>query len=201
MSDRQDVSNRAPNNRMSDNSVYVSVDVETAGPDPANFSLLSIGACLVSDPEIAFYVELQPIHPNADPKALEVSRLSLAELAAKGIPPAKAMTDWDRWLKENLPPGAQPLFVAFNAPFDWMFVNDYFHRYLGHNPFGHAALDIKSYYMGLKRVSWSETSIAHLAPLYLNGVFLSHHALQDARDQAKLFHQLLAQAQRTKSEL
>ncbi len=29
-------------------------------------------------------------------------------------------------------------FVAFNASFDWMFVKDYFHRFLGRNTFGHA---------------------------------------------------------------
>jgi uncharacterized OsmC-like protein len=28
---------------------YVSVDVETSGPNPAGYSLMSIGACLVAD--------------------------------------------------------------------------------------------------------------------------------------------------------
>ena len=27
-----------------------------------------------------------------------------------------------------------------------MFVNDYFHRFLGRNPFGHAALDLKAFF-------------------------------------------------------
>ena len=40
------------------------------------------------------------------------------------------------------------VFVGFNAPFDWSFVNYYFHRFLGHNPFGFTAVDIKAYYMG-----------------------------------------------------
>lgn len=180
--------------------IFVSVDVETAGPNPTQYSLLSIGACLVSNPQVAFYVELQPDRPDADPQALAVCRLSLDELAAKGLPPAQAMANWDKWLEDNLPRGTQPLFVGFNAAFDWMFVNDYFHRYLGHNPFGHAALDIKSFYMGLTGVPWSETSMAHLARRYLHGAALSHHALEDARNQADLFRKILDEATRTKPE-
>lgn len=175
---------------------YVSVDIETAGPNPARYSLLSIGACLVTKPKIAFYVELQPDHPDAEPDALKVCKLSLEQLATRGTPPAEAMARFERWLKDVIPPAARPLFCGFNAPFDWMFVNDYFHRYLGHNPFGHAALDIKSYYMGLAGVSWSETSMHHLSQHYLNGMGLSHHALQDARDQAELFRLLLAESNR-----
>ena len=198
MSDSKRTSHRPPDREPAEEPTFVSVDVETAGPNPAQYSLLSVGACLVLNPERTFYVELQPVHLNADPKALEVCKLSLEQLAANGIPPAEAMASFAKWLKDNVPPGTYPLFVAFNASFDWMFVNDYFHRYLGHNPFGHAALDIKSYYMGLKRVSWPETSMGHLAPRYLSGGALSHHALQDARDQAELFRQLLAEATRTK---
>ena len=37
--------------------VFISIDVETAGSVPSRFALLSIGACLVDDPEQAFYVE------------------------------------------------------------------------------------------------------------------------------------------------
>jgi hypothetical protein len=34
---------------------YVSVDVETAGPYPGQYSMLSIGACLVADRQRTFY--------------------------------------------------------------------------------------------------------------------------------------------------
>ena len=44
---------------------FVSVDVETAGPNPAQYALLSIGAYLVSDPERGPYVELKPSSLNA----------------------------------------------------------------------------------------------------------------------------------------
>ena len=57
--------------------VFVSVDVETAGPHPGGHALLSIGACLVYDPGQTFYVELQPDRQAAVPEALAVSKLSL----------------------------------------------------------------------------------------------------------------------------
>jgi DNA polymerase III epsilon subunit-like protein len=173
---------------------YVSVDVETAGPNPSQYSLLSIGACLVADPQRTFYVELQPVNDNATLEALEVSRLSLKELAKRGLPPTKAMARFEAWLAAEIPTGQQPIFVAFNAPFDWMFVNDYFHRFLGRNPFGHAALDLKAFYMGLTGVHWSETTMRYVAARYLSDRQLMHHALRDAQDQAELFQKMLAEA-------
>ena len=173
---------------------YVSVDVETAGPTPSQYSLLSIGACLVSDTQRTFYVELQPVNGNFTPEALSVSRLSLEELAERGLPPAEAMARFEAWLAAQIPSGRRPIFVAFNAPFDWMFVNDYFHRFLGRNPFGHTALDLKVYYMGLTGVHWSETTMRYITARYLSKRQLTHHALRDAQDQAELFQKMLAEA-------
>jgi len=64
-------------------------------------------------------------------------------------------------------------------------------HYLGHNPFGHAALDIKALYMGAARVAWSKTSWHHISPKYEEMANLTHHALQDALDQAELFKKIL----------
>jgi DNA polymerase III alpha subunit (gram-positive type) len=95
------------------------------------------------------------------------------------------------WLEKLTPVGTRPVFVALNAPFDWMFVNDYFHLYLGTNPFGHSALDIKAYYMGLAGVSWSETSFSHITAHLQMHIELEHNALHDAQDQAAIFHELM----------
>ncbi|MBN1955757.1 MAG: 3'-5' exonuclease [Anaerolineae bacterium] len=173
------------------NETFVSVDVETSGPNPSQYSLLSIGACLVHDRTKTFYVELRPVNHNATEEALMISRLSLEHLDEQGVPPAEAMAHFEAWLTEVAPPNAQPIFVAFNAPFDWMFVNDYFHRFLGQNPFGYSALDVKSFYMGVAGVCWSETSLRYATARYLEQRPLTHHALQDALDQAELFEKML----------
>ncbi|MBI5653719.1 MAG: 3'-5' exonuclease [Chloroflexi bacterium] len=180
------------------NECYISVDVETAGPNPSEYSLLSIGACFVADSTRAFYIELQPLTAHATTEALAVNHLSMRELAARGAPPAEAMRQFDAWLAANVPAHQQPIFVAFNAPFDWMFINDYFMRYLGRNPFGHTALDIKAYYMGAQRVTWAETRMREIVKRFqIDQPPLTHNALDDARDQARLFRHILEETHKT----
>jgi ribonuclease T len=169
---------------------YISVDIETAGPNPSQYSLLAIGACSVAQPESNFYIELKPVNDQLLPESYAIHNLSIQDLKSRGIAPHKAMADFAAWLDEVVPPGERPVFVAFNAPFDWMFVSDYFHRYLGRNPFGHAALDMKAFYMGLHGSSWKETAMRHVAQGYLDGKQISHNALEDAQDQAQIFTHL-----------
>ena len=176
------------------NETYISVDIETAGPNPYDYSLLSIGACTLLETQSTFYVELKPVNDNATTEALAISRLSMEKLAEHGEQPAVAMGRFEAWVKQVTPDDYQPIFVAFNAPFDWMFVNDYFHRYMGRNPFGHTALDLKAFYMGLKGVSWSETSMRYVARHYLDDRNLTHHALSDALDQAVILRSMLKEA-------
>jgi len=171
--------------------IYISVDVETAGPYPGNYSLLAIGACLVLEPQKKFYVEIQPVNTEATAEALSISRMDLAELQETGLPPGEAMLRFSQWIAAVTPEDSQAVFVAFNAPFDWMFVNHYFQHYLGYNPFGHKALDIKAFYMGLTGVPWEETGWYPVAKRYLDNRLLIHHALQDAQDQAEVFRQML----------
>lgn len=55
-------------------------------------------------------------------------------------------------------PNLRPVFVGFSAPFDWQFINWYFHVFLRRNPFGINAIDIKAYYMGFPGSTWVNTS-------------------------------------------
>lgn len=177
--------------------VYIVVDVESAGPNPSTYSMLTIGACTIADPQQTFYVELRPVNSNFVPDALAISKLSMERLAERGQAPKAAMGKFEEWVKAQIHPGQTPVFVAFNAPYDWMFVNDYFHRYLGRNPFGHAALDIKAYYMALAGVSWGETSMRFVGPRYLTDEQLTHHALRDAMDQAIIFRKMMAETSKS----
>ena len=117
---------------------YISIDVETAGPCPGDYAMLSIGACLVDDPARTFYIELQPVTNNALPEALHISGLTLEHLHAHGALPVEAMLQFEAWVQDVTPQRHRPVFVAFNAPFDWMFVCEYFNHFLGRNPFGHS---------------------------------------------------------------
>ena len=182
--------------KMPEVRAYVSVDIETTGPNPSEHSMLSIGACTFSRPRNTFYIEIKPLNSNFTHEAMQIHNLNLAILAETGIEAAEAMGKFEQWLSTAVPGNIRPIFVGFNAPFDWMFVNDYFHRFLGHNPFGHNAIDIKAFYMGLVRGSWAQSSMKEANHKYLDHKShgLSHHALQDAIDQATMFEKMLVEA-------
>jgi DNA polymerase III epsilon subunit-like protein len=173
--------------------IFVSVDIEASGPTPSTGSLVAIGACLVEDPARGFYREVRPLPDRPwDPAAERIHRLRRDELEDRGTDPQQAMADFAAWLAE-VAGDAQPVFIGFNAPFDWMFVADYLHRHIGHNPFGISALDLKSLYMGRDGVArWAETTKRAVLARYRTEQRNTHHALDDARAQAELARLLLA---------
>lgn len=167
--------------------IFLSVDVETSGPIPGEYSMLTLGACNVEDPSQVFSCEFKPISDKADPRAMEVTGLSLEKLAAEGEPPAIAMKQFGDWVNRVVGDCGTPVFVGLNAPFDWSFVNYYFHRYLQANPFGFAALDIKALYMGATGCSWRDTRSSEMAARLKPKFKGDHQALHDALYQAELF--------------
>jgi DNA polymerase III epsilon subunit-like protein len=181
--------------------VLISVDVEASGDSPSNGSLLSIGACLVDDPGVGIYLELKPVPdlPWSD-EAEGVHKLTREHLEQDGLEPAEAMRRLEAWVGDQAG-GRWPVFVGFNAPFDWMFVADAFWRYLGRNPFGISALDLKSLYMGSHDVtSWEQTRKHHIERRLGVRFEHSHNALEDARDQARLAQVLLLQRRTNQPE-
>lgn len=180
---------------MSD--VFISVDVETDGPIPGDYSLQSIGAVLVDSPAESFYVELKPISDRFVAEALEVTGLDRARLAREGVEPAEAMRRFDAWVRAAVGRGGRAVFVAFNATFDWSFVHWYFVHFLGQSPFGIAGLDVKAYYMGaLGKRRWAETTKRHLEARFHSELPHTHNALDDAREQADVFAKIRAFAEK-----
>jgi len=167
----------------------VSVDIETSGPIPGEYSMLSLGACIVGARDVTFYREFRPSSDKFIPEALAVSGLKLSKLSQSGVDPRQGMQEFKDWIETNCR-GTKPVFVAFNAPFDWSFVNYYFHFYLGANPFGFSALDIKAYFMGLTGCTWDDTRSSRISEILKVETEIKHNALEDALAQARLFEKM-----------
>lgn len=189
---------------------YISVDVETSGPTPGKYSMLSIGACVIAE-EKRFYCELKPISRNYLLEAMRISskglhclkeynspeydpaqetafnpKLVLNVLQGAGTEPAKVMKDFNDWIADSTA-GFQPTLVANPVLFDGMFISWYFDNFLGHNPFGYGGWDIGSLYRGV--TGNLKGSIKDLNLRSADG--LNHNALDDALQQAREFEEIL----------
>ena len=102
------------------------------------------------------------------------------------------MHSFAKWVGDHAP-NQRPVFVGFNATFDWAFVNWYFVRFGIENPFGIGGLDIKAYYMGLSGGTWADTTSSRLPERFRSSSPATHNALDDARAQATIFTKLLAE--------
>jgi DNA polymerase III epsilon subunit-like protein len=148
----------------------VMVDVETAGPTPSRYALLSLGANIIANPDIRFYTTFKPDRFEYVEASLRVTGFTLEDLAKTGAEPKRAIADFHQWLGAY---GSEdPLFVAHNACFDWMFYADYTSRYHEDSPFGHFAFDTKSAF----------GSMVQHSPI-------PHHAEKDAYIQTLDLHQ------------
>ena len=101
------------------------------------------------------------------------------------------MQDFESWIAAETS-GRKPVFVGFNATFDWAFVNWYFQKYLHKNPFGIGGVDIKAFYMGFAGVTWDQTRSSQLPKAFKSESKDAHNALADAKSQAEVFEKLLA---------
>lgn len=169
---------------------YFSVDIEASGPVPGIYSLLSVGACVVGDYDQTFYAELKPLNKNYVSAALSVSGFTLEKLEETGKEPETVMSSFRNWVLATAGE-RKPVFVGFNASFDWQFINWYFEKFQASNPFGFGAVDIKSYYMGLSGVTWAATSSSQLPKIFQPDFTQTHNALDDAKAQASMFDKML----------
>lgn len=167
--------------------IFISVDIETAGPIVGEHSMLTLGACLAYNPKEEFSVMLKPISDKVVDAAIEVSGLTLAQAERDGLAPAEAMSWFAAWISKQVPKDCTPVFVGLNTPFDWSFVNYYFLKYLGENPFGFTALDIKALFMGVTGCSWQDTKSSAIDKRVFPTLQGNHDALFDAKYQAELF--------------
>lgn len=179
--------------------LYISADIETDGPIPGEFSMLSFGLCVAGlfdgerfmrpskEEQQTLYIELQPISDRFEVEALRVNGLDREALAHRGERPEDAMRTADHWVRSLLP-AARPVLVAYPLAFDWAFLYWYFIRFTGDSPFGFSScLDIRTLYQARALTPFDASSQRSMPPWLLPSAEHTHNAGADAREQAELF--------------
>lgn len=130
--------------------MWIVVDVESDGPIPVEFSMISFGAVVVN-PRMnqTFYGTVKPISENWIPEALAVSGHS-REDCLKFERPEIVIPKFCEWLDKIKRVDGRLTFVSDNNGFDWQFINYYLYKYSGRNPFGFSSRRIGDIYSGLK---------------------------------------------------
>jgi hypothetical protein len=113
-----------------------------------------------------------------------------AACRANPQPPERAMRAYLTWLKQL--PG-RPVFVAYPAAYDFLFVYWYLIRFAGESPFAHSALDIKTYAMALLKRGYRESVKDNMPRRWFDKPPHTHRALDDAIEQGALFCNMLAE--------
>lgn len=179
--------------------VYFSADVETDGSIPGPYSLLSFALVYAgrfdgvrferpASLDATFYRELRPISTEFEPDALKVNGLDRDRLCREGEPPETAMTAAGRWIR-SIARAGQPVLVAYPLSFDWAWLYWYFVRFAeGGSPFDHSrCFDIKTAYAVKAHVPIAGAGRSTLLRALRSTRMHTHHALDDAKEQAEIF--------------
>jgi hypothetical protein len=177
--------------------IYISTDVETDGPIPGPHSMLSFASAAFRPDKVllgTFTANLETLSGAAadpktlawwqsNPKAFEASRTNTED-------PESAMRRYVAWV-QGLP--GKPVFVAYPAGFDFLFVYWYLIRFTGSSPFSFSALDIKSYAMALLKLGYRDCAKRNMPKRWFDPKPHTHVALDDALEQGALFCNMLAE--------
>ena len=178
---------------------YFSADVETDGPIPGPFSILSFALVYAgsfdgrrfqrpNNYEQTFYKELKPISENFQPEALHVNGLDRTRLCLEGESPESAMVEACSWVKA-IAGAAQPVLVAYPLSFDWSWLYWYFIRFsVEGSPFAYSrCFDIKTALAVKASIPISEAGRSRIGPSLRSSHPHTHHAVDDAVAQAEIF--------------
>jgi DNA polymerase III epsilon subunit-like protein len=182
--------------------VYFSADVETDGPIPGPYSMLSFALVEVArfdgqrfervrGDERSFYAELKPISDEFQAEALAVNGLDRERLRSAGRDPVEAMTEAASWVAA-VAGGATPVLVAYPLAFDWSWLYWYFVRFSkSGSPFNHSrCFDVKTAFAVKAHRQVVTSGRDELPPELLGPRRHTHNALDDAREQADIFAKL-----------
>lgn len=152
------------------------VDVESDGGLLGVNSMVCFGVVkLTPELDTTFYGKTKPISDEYDERALAVSGFSREEHLTFDDP-VKVMSEFADWLEENCK--NRPILISDNNGYDASWINYYFLRYYGANPFGWSSRRIGDLYCGMKMDTWA-------AWKKLRTTRHTHHPVDDAMGNAE----------------
>jgi hypothetical protein len=179
--------------------VYFSADVETDGPIPGPYSMLSFALVYAgrydgrqfrraTRHDKIFYKELKPISNEYQEEALKVNGLDRNKLIFEGDNPEEAMIEAFEWISE-MSKGDYPVLVAYPLSFDWTWLYWYFVKFCKFgSPFDYSrCFDIKTALAVKASIPIAEAGRSRLPEHLISTRPHTHHAIDDAIEQAEIF--------------
>jgi hypothetical protein len=180
--------------------MYLSIDVETDGPVPGLYSMISLGlAGFTIQKDLVWEMEINlfPIEgASRDPNTMiwwehPDQKEAWAHLMKNRQQPKEAMIQLANDI-EKLKLQYRVVTIAWPSCFDWMFIHWYMHKFVGNNPLGRRAKCADTYAWAISRTTHPNVSIAPLLEDWEDNRFThSHKALDDAKDQGAKFINML----------
>lgn len=123
---------------------FYMIDVEATGQSPAVAEMSAFGSIAVPRDEgiyLGFLGIANPIlYGNRSPVSPKVSCKTVSY---------NVMQEFAGWIGDTT--NGQPIFISDNNGWDYQWINYYFWKFLGRNPFGHSSYNLGSLYKGLVR--------------------------------------------------
>ena len=201
--------------------IYISTDVETDGPIPGEYSMLSLGSvALNKNGKVLgkFYKKLKRLKgAKQHPKTMEFWKENLKdykEATKNAQVPKKVMYDYINWLEKlEKKTKSQLIFLAWPLGFDYQFVFWYMVKFVKkfqtihpfEIPFSFGqGIDTKTFAMAHLKKPYQECMDSKMPKRWFKGIinlkgkWKNHKAIDDALKEGKIFIRILKENQKSK---
>lgn len=127
---------------------YFVVDVESDGPLLGVNSMICFGAVKVDEElKTTFYGQVEPISDIYDEETLSISGFSRIQHESFNNVTV-VFKEFYKWILENSI--GQPILISDNNQYDGSWINYYFLRFVGSNPFGYSSRRLGDLFCSIK---------------------------------------------------
>ncbi len=182
------------------NELYVSIDVETDGPIPGEYSMLSLGSAIFEPSGNIlgkFEVNIQGLPTARQNKETMEWWATIPDIWAycrkNPISPNIAMQSYLKHLLDvSKAREGNLVCIGYPITFDFMFVYWYLIKFTGKSPFSFSGIDIKTISMAMLKSTYKKAGKKYMPKRWIpNNIKHSHTPLNDAIEQGLIFCNIL----------